>query len=92
MSHTSRQTDKLIARVRRIKGQLACIDLALYSVAPFFYVLRQLASFRCAVSGLTALVMVAHLRAPFLAAATDMARDQGGAHLLAQAGGVVRLL
>ena len=43
MSHTSRQKDKLVARVRRIKGQLEGIERALESDAACVEVLRQIA-------------------------------------------------
>ena len=82
MSHTSRQKDKLIARVRRIKGQLEGIERALDSEAACVEVLRQIASVRGAVSGLTAEVMEDHLREPVLAAETDKERDQGGEDMI----------
>ena len=71
MAHTTRQKDKLIARVRRIKGQLEGIERALESEAACVEVLRQIASVRGAVSGLTAEVMEDYLREHVLAAATD---------------------
>jgi DNA-binding FrmR family transcriptional regulator len=78
MSHTSRQKDKLIARVRRIKGQLEGIERALESESACAEVLRQIASVRGAVNGLTVEVMEDHLREHVLAAATDRERHQGG--------------
>ena len=44
MSHTRGQKDKLIARVRRIKGQMEGIERALEGDAACAEVLRQLAS------------------------------------------------
>lgn len=71
MSHTSRQKDKLVARVRRIKGQLEGIERALESDAACVEVLRQIASVRGAVNGLTAEVMEDHLREHVLEVETD---------------------
>jgi len=82
MSHTQRQHDKLIARVRRIKGQLEGIERALEAQAPCAEVLRQLASARGAMSGLTAEVMEDHLREHVLEAPTDADRRQGGEELV----------
>ena len=82
MSHTSRQKDKLIARVRRIKGQLEGIERALDSDAACAEVLRQIASIRGAVNGLTVEVMEDHLREHVLAAETDKARNHGGEEMI----------
>ena len=82
MSHTSRQKDKLIARVRRIKGQLEGIERALDSEAACVEVLRQIASVRGAVSGLSAEVMEDHLSEHVLAAETDKERYQGGEDMI----------
>lgn len=82
MSHTSRQKDKLIARVRRIKGQLEGIERALDSDAACVEVLRQIASVRGAVNGLTAEVMEDHLREHVLAVGTDKERRQGGEEMV----------
>ena len=82
MSHTSRQKDKLIARVRRIKGQLEGVERALDSEAACVEVLRQIASVRGAVSGLTAEVMEDHLREHVLSATSDRQRHQAGAEMI----------
>ena len=82
MSHTSREKAKLIARVRRIKGQLEGIERALEADAACVEVLRQIASVRGAVSGLTVEVMEDHLRERILAASTDKERRQGGEEMV----------
>ncbi|MGB6155317.1 metal/formaldehyde-sensitive transcriptional repressor [Castellaniella sp.] len=82
MSHLSRQNGKLIARVRRIKGQLEAIERALEAEAACVEVLRQVASVRGAVNGLTVEVMEDHLREHVLAADTDQDRQQGGAEMI----------
>jgi len=62
MAHTQRKKDKLIARVRRIRGQLEAVERALDAQAPCGEVLRQLASVRGAMNGLSAQVMEDHLQ------------------------------
>lgn len=82
MSHTAREKTKLIARVRRIKGQIEGIERALETDAACAEVLRQIASVRGAVGGLTAEVMEDHLREHVLAASTDGERRQGGEEMI----------
>lgn len=82
MAHTVRDKEKLIARVRRIRGQLEGLERALAGEAPCVEVLRQLASMRGAMNGLTAEVMEGHLREHVLAAKTDADRRQGGEEMI----------
>jgi len=77
MGHTIRQKDRLIARVRRLKGQLEGIERALEAESSCAEVLRQLASVRGAMNGLTAEVMEDHLQEHVLAAKTEEERRQG---------------
>ena len=82
MAHTIRQKEKLIARVRRIKGQLEGVERALEAEVACVEVLRQLASARGAMNGLTAEVLEDHLREHVLAAETDADRRQGGEEMI----------
>ena len=82
MSHTSRQKVKLIARVRRIKGQLEGIERALEADAACIEVLRQIASVRGAVGGLKAEVIEDHLREHVVDAESEQERRQGGEELV----------
>lgn len=82
MSHTARQKDKLIARVRRIRGQLEAVERALTSGAACNEVLRQLASARGAMNGLTAEVMEDHLQEHVIDAASETERRDGGRELI----------
>lgn len=86
MSHTIRDKEKLIARVRRLGGQIEGIERALEAEKPCGEILRQLASARGAMGGLTAEVMEDHLREHVLHAETDAKRRQGGEELI----GVIR--
>ncbi|RMC38016.1 metal/formaldehyde-sensitive transcriptional repressor [Paracoccus alkanivorans] len=82
MSHTTAGKDKLIARVRRIKGQIEGLERALQAERPCAEILRQLASVRGAMNGLTAEVMEDHLRGHVLDAETPAARRQGGEEMI----------
>ena len=82
MSHTVRQKEKLIARVRRIRGQLEGVERALSSAAPCGEVLRQLASARGAMNGLTAEVIEDHLQEHVIDAASEADRRNGGRELI----------
>lgn len=62
MSHLSKNKTKLIARVRRLKGQLEAIERALEADEPCGAVLNQVASVRGAVTGLTAELIEDHIR------------------------------
>ena len=61
MSHLSRNKSKLITRLRRIKGQVEGVERALDSEAPCGEILRQIASVRGAITGLTNEVLEEHM-------------------------------
>jgi DNA-binding FrmR family transcriptional regulator len=62
MSHTIREKSKLLARVRRIRGQVEAIERALEAEAGCAEVLQVIASVRGAVNGLMAEVVEDHVR------------------------------
>jgi len=62
MSHTIRDKRKLLARVRRIKGQVEAIERALEAEAGCEPVMHQIAGMRGAVAGLMAEVVEDHVR------------------------------
>jgi DNA-binding FrmR family transcriptional regulator len=62
MSHTIRQKQKLLARVRRIRGQVEAIERALDSEAGCDQVMHLLAGTRGAMAGLMAEVVEEHVR------------------------------
>lgn len=74
MSHTIREQAKLLARVRRMKGQMEAVERALEAEAPCGQILQQLASIRGALSGLTGEVMEDHLREHVLHSENDKER------------------
>jgi DNA-binding FrmR family transcriptional regulator len=62
MTHTIREKSKLLARVRRIRGQVEAIERALESEVGCADVLQVIASVRGAVNGLMAEVIEDHVR------------------------------
>jgi DNA-binding FrmR family transcriptional regulator len=62
MAHTSRDKDKLLARVRRIKGQTEAIERAIDEGHDCEKVLQQVAACRGAMNGLMAELIDGHVR------------------------------
>ena len=62
MSHTIAERQKLLARVRRIRGQVDAIERALETDAPCDKVLHLIAGVRGATTGLMAEVVEDHVR------------------------------
>jgi DNA-binding FrmR family transcriptional regulator len=62
MTHTVREKQKLLARTRRIRGQVEAIERALDSEAGCEQVMHLLAGVRGAIAGLMAEVVEDHVR------------------------------
>ena len=82
MAHTIREKEKLVARVRRIRGQVEAVERALESESECADVLRLIASVRGAVNGLMAEVMEDHVREHVLDAASAAQRAKGAEELV----------
>ncbi|MFC5478712.1 metal/formaldehyde-sensitive transcriptional repressor [Massilia suwonensis] len=83
MSHTTREKAKLLARVRRIRGQVDAIERALESEAGCSEVLHLLAGTRGAMNGLMAEVLEDHVREHLVAGDIgEAARAEGAEELL----------
>lgn len=84
MAHTITNKKKLIARVRRIAGQLAAIERSIESEAGCSQILQQAAAARGAMGGLLEELTEDHLRhhvvRPDL---TEAEREAGAAELIA---------
>jgi DNA-binding FrmR family transcriptional regulator len=84
MAHTKSNRDQLLARVRRIAGQIAAIEKAIDSEAGCAAVLHQVAGVRGAVHGLMNELIEDHVREhvarPDL---TEEARSSGAEELIA---------
>lgn len=61
MSHTVRHKEKLLARARRLRGQIEAVERALESEAGCEKVMHLLASARAAMAGLMAEVVEDHV-------------------------------
>jgi DNA-binding FrmR family transcriptional regulator len=84
MAHTIKNKSKLIARVRRIKGQIEAVERALEAEIGCADVLMLVASLRGAVQGLTAEVMEDHIRNHIVNPDTDTdpERARGASELI----------
>src|SRR5580658_6466249 len=76
MAHTIREKAKLIARVRRIRGQIEAVERALTAETECTDVLRLIASVRGAVNGLMGEVMEDHVLEHVFNAATASERTK----------------
>ena len=62
MSHTIREKHKLLARVRRIRGQVEALERSLAAETGCDKIMHQIVGIRGAVSGLMAEVVEDHVR------------------------------
>ena len=82
MSHVVKEKAKLLARVRRIKGQVEAVERALEAEFGCADVLQLVASVRGAVGGLTAELMEDHIREHVLQPSDPAERQRGGDELI----------
>lgn len=84
MGHLSATNTDLVARVRRIAGQVGAIERALQADTSCTQVLHLVAAVRGAVNGLLDEIIAEHLEAHVSRAGlTDEERHEGAAELLA---------
>ena len=74
MAHTIKDKVKLLARVRRIRGQAEGLEKALNSEGDCVAILQQIAAIRGAVNGLMSEVLEGHLREHLGSDTTDVAQ------------------
>ena len=82
MSHTTREKSKLLARVRRIRGQVEALERALEAEEGCAEVLQQIAAVRGAISGLMVEVMEDHIETHLADSESDAQRRQGANELI----------
>lgn len=76
MSHILKDQQKLLARIRRIKGQTESLERSLKSGTECMKILQQVAAVRGAVNGLMSELLEGHIRAHFLSeSATSEQRE-----------------
>ena len=84
MSHTQANKDQLLARTRRIAGQVAAIERAIADDAGCATILHQVAGVRGAILGLMDELVEDHMREHVVASGlSDAEREQGADELLA---------
>ncbi|WP_416877466.1 metal/formaldehyde-sensitive transcriptional repressor [Litorimonas sp.] len=76
MSHTSKNQSVLLARVRRIKGQIEAVERGIVSESPCADILNLVASVRGAVNGLTVEMIEDHIRTHVANPETDEDADR----------------
>ena len=82
MSHTSHHQATLLARVRRLKGQMDAIERALEAGAPCADILNLAASVRGATNGLVVELLEDHLQSHVVKVDDDAARAAGAMELV----------
>ncbi len=84
MSHTVREKAKLLARVRRIRGQVEALERALEAEKGCAEVLQQIAAIRGAMNGLMTEVIeehvLTHVASPSIGSQSE--RDKGAEELI----------
>jgi DNA-binding FrmR family transcriptional regulator len=82
MVHTIKEKSKLLARVRRIRGQVEAIERGLENEIGCADILQLVASVRGAVNGLTVELIEDHIRNHVVAAKTSEDRARGAEELV----------
>lgn len=82
MSHTKREKSKLLARVRRIRGQVEALERALEAEHGCAEVLQQIAAVRGAINGLMVEVMEDHIEMHLADSESDAQRRKGANELI----------
>jgi FrmR/RcnR family transcriptional regulator, repressor of frmRAB operon len=62
MAHTIRNKQKLVNRVRRLRGQIEAVEKAIEAEQDCFAILQTVAACRGAINGLMAEIMEDHIR------------------------------
>lgn len=84
MTHTSRNKANLLARVRRIRGQVEALERALEAERGCGEIMQQIAAFRGAANGLMTEVIEEHVRTHVASASvtSNASRSRGAEELI----------
>lgn len=82
MAHTARDKEKLLNRIRRIRGQVEAIETALADERECGEVMHMLAACRGAVASLTAEVLEGHVRSHIIDPDGDTKRARAAHDLI----------
>lgn len=80
--HTTRERQKLIARVRRIRGQVAAVEKAIANEEDCSKVLTTVAACRGALTALTAEILEDHIRFHVMDPEASPSRTAAGEELI----------
>ena len=82
MSHTIRNKANLLARVRRIRGQVEALERALEEERGCSEIMQQIAAFRGAATGLMTEVIEEHVRTHVANPSSNASRERGADELV----------
>jgi DNA-binding FrmR family transcriptional regulator len=82
LGHTIKEKTKLLARVRKVRGQLEAVERAIENETGCAEVLHLIAAARGAVNSLMAEVIEDHIRIHVVAPAKDAERVRGAEELI----------
>jgi DNA-binding FrmR family transcriptional regulator len=82
LAHTIKEKTKLLARVRKVRGQLEAVERAIENETGCAEVLHLIAAARGAVNSLMAEVIEDHIRIHVVAPAKDAERVRGAEELI----------
>ena len=82
MSHTIRNKANLLARVRRIRGQVEALERALEEERGCSEIMQQIAAFRGAATGLMTEVIEEHVRTHVANPSNNASREKGADELV----------
>jgi DNA-binding FrmR family transcriptional regulator len=82
VTHTVREKQKLLARIRRVRGQVEAVERAVESEAECEKVMHLIAGIRGSMASLMAEVMEDHVRAHIVGSHIDPDSRQAAEHLI----------
>ena len=82
MSHTIRNKTSLLARVRRIRGQVEALERALEAEKDCAEIMQQIAAFRGAANGLMTEMIEEHVRTHVASPSANSSRTKGADELV----------
>jgi len=82
MSHTVRNKTSLLARVRRIRGQVEALERALEAEKGCAEIMQQIAAFRGTANGLMTEVIEEHVRTHVANPSSNASREKGANELV----------
>lgn len=90
MTHTVREKHKLVARVRRLRGQLDAVERALQAEVGCEQIMHLVAGVRGSVAGLMAELMADHVRLHFVGPQDERERGEAAEQFIEIIGSYLR--